>query len=363
MSAWLVACLWILGTVGQVSAPQPPGESPQARIERWEESLQLDLANEVVAEAEKRVAPGGELAREGRAIACVARALAAVGERGRADALLKGASPTKDAGLLVECRARFALEDDELDLVIELLHDPARGGLRDGVPAAAGILLARARVRRAEWDLARPLLERFVDEQRLSPEAPSAWHLLALEALRRQDARRAQACAEREASLGRWHAYLKARRLQVRETPKEPLPRLGLAQLWLEVDELAAADRAIDELLEIAPDFARGWLARGETRRKQGRLPEASASYTRALELDSSLDIARFNRAQIARIEGRAADARSDLETLLAGKAGRDPRFASAHLELARLLRDAGDAEGARASYARYREAGGTEAL
>lgn len=363
MTAWLAACLLTLCAARQVAAPTTPQAPPAARIERWEENLQLDLAAEVVADGAASVAPNGELAQEGRAIACVARALAAVGERERADALLKDARPTKDAGLLVECRARFALEDDELDRAIELLHDPARGGLREGLPSTAGILLARARTRRDEWDLARPLLERFVDEQRLSPEAPSAWHLLALEALRRQDARRAQACAEREAALGRWHAYLRARRLQVRETPKEPLPRLGLAQLWLEVDELAAADREIDHLLEMAPDFARGWLARGETRRKQGRLREAGESYTRALELDASLDIARFNRAQIARMDGRAADARRDLETLLAGKAGRDPRFASAHLELARLLRDAGDAEAARAAYARYREAGGTEAL
>jgi Tfp pilus assembly protein PilF len=104
-------------------------------------------------------------------------------------------------------------------------------------------------------------------------------------------------------------------------------------------------------------------MALGETLRKQNDLAGARRSYDRALELDPTLDIARYNRAVMAKLDGRNADARADLELLLSGAAARDPRFAGAHLDLARMLLKAGEKERAAESFARYQQLGGKEKL
>jgi hypothetical protein len=70
-----------------------------------------------------------------------------------------------------------------------------------------------------------------------------------------------------------------------------------------------------------------------------------------------------MNRGRLRFELGRIDEARTDLELLLAGEAGNDPVYASAHLTLARIHLGAGDREKADASYARYAELGGTEAL
>ncbi|MEO6709963.1 MAG: hypothetical protein ABI054_13325, partial [Planctomycetota bacterium] len=65
----------------------------------------------------------------------------------------------------------------------------------------------------------------------------------------------------------------------------------------------------------------------------------------------------------LAKLQGRDDDSRSDLEVLLAGPAGRDKRFAAAHLDFARLLAKSGDLERSAAAYARYQAFGGKEPL
>ena len=350
----------------QTQAPAPPASDEEAldsRLARWRESLDLDEPAAVLSEGRALVAVGGALANDAHALGLVARALVSSGEPEAARELLARGTAAKPAEVLLAERARFALGEDDLQSVLELLWDAQANTLRLPATDAAYLLVGRARARLGEWERAAPLLRRYLELQPLAAEAPSAWHLLAQEALRRGDTARARFCAEREDSLGRWHAYYRARRLQIRESPREPLPRLGLAQLWLEVEDLAKARAVLDELVVLAPEFARGWMALGETQRKQGELDGALRSYERALQLDPKLDIARLNRAMIAKLQARDADARRDLELLLQGPAGHDPRFAHAHLELARLYVKAGERELGLAAFARYREMGGKESL
>jgi len=346
-----------------VPPPQAQAAAAHARLEHWRESLDLDEPAAVLAEGRALVAAGGALANDAHALGLVARALQASGELDAARELLSRSSAAKPAEVLLAERARLALHDDDLQGVLDLLWDESAKAPRSPAVPLAWLLLGRAHARLGEWEPAAPLLRRFVELEPLDAQAPSAWHLLAQEALRRGDTATARDCAQREDSLGRWHAYYRARRLQIRESPREPLPRLGLAQLWLEVDEFARARAVLDELVRLAPNFARGWMALGETQRKQHELEPARRSYDRALELDPSLDIARFNRAMIAKLQARDEDARRDLEQLLSGAAGSDPRFVQAHLELARLYAKSGAGERAQAAFARYRELGGKEQL
>jgi tetratricopeptide (TPR) repeat protein len=352
-----------IGSSQTAPVAEKRAETAAERLDRWQESLELDEASALLLEGRPLVAPGAALAGEARAVCLVARALAQCGETSAARELLERSAAAKPAELVVAERARLALADDELERVLELLWDSSAKALRTPAANEAFLLAARARTRRGEWELAAPLLRRYVELEPLAPETASAWHLLAQEALRRGDVEQARASAAREDSLGRWHAYYRARRLQIRESPREPLPRLGLAQLWLEVGELDKARAVLDQLVLLAPDFARGWMALGETQRKQNEFEQAEHSYDRALSLDATLDIARFNRAMLARNAGRLEGARRDLETLLEGAAGAEARFAQAHLELARLYVQLNLPELAQSAHERYRALGGKESL
>ncbi len=346
-----------------VPAIQTPEVSVDARLASWRESLDLDLPDEVLRDGRALVAKDGALAKDARAIALVSRALDRTALLKQAHELLDTAANAAPGEYIVAERARLALEADDLDGVLSLLWDSEKKTLRTPATNDAWLLAGRARSRRGEWDQALPLIQRFLELEPRSAQAAGAWHLLAVEASRRQDGQRTMECAKREEALGRWHSYYRARLLQVRENPREPLLRLGLAQLWLEAGDAGAARAVLDELLAIAPDFARGWMALGETQRKQDDLKGAKKSYDRALELDATLDIARYNRAVIARLEGRDNDARSDLETMLGGSAGRDAKFAAAHLDLARLYLKLDDKQRAAAAFARYQALGGKEQL
>lgn len=330
----------------------------------WREALELDEAPRVVAEARAAFEADGTLARDGELVALRARALALTGEAARARELLESAGVSAATRAPVELGlARLDLDEDRLEAVVDRLRTEPGGAPRHGERAAAWWLLGKALARRGDLGDAAPYLRHFVDTWPLDVEAPAAWHLLAQEALARRDLDLARRCRDRGRELSTWHGFYKTRRLQVRAQPDAPLPRLGLAQLWISIGELERARAELLELTRRAPDFARGWAALGEVERGLGHGPAAREAYRRTLELDPEHDDARFNRALLALAAGDDAAARPDLEQLVEGESGEAQRYLEAHLHLARLLARNGEAEAASLRYARYRELGGTEVL
>lgn len=353
------------------SAPAPQAHEHEQLRERWRESLDLDLPAEVLERGLPAVTGAGALARDGEAIALVCRALALTGQETRAREIVDAASvdPTSQAWIAV-ARARLALLDDDLARAVGLLARPASAGAGDILArvrhpenAESWLLLGRALTRAGASGDAEPVLTRFVEIAPLDAEAPAAWHMLAQAALARGAVDASVGLRARAEQSAQWQAFYRARRLQIRESPKEPLPRLGLAQLWLAVGEHTRAQRVLEELVALAPQFCRGWDLLGEASRKRGDTRAARQAYDRALGCDPALPEALFDRGLLAMLERRWPDARVDLERLVDGPAAAEPRFLRAHLELARALVQLGENAPAARRFAHYRELGGTDPL
>jgi len=339
--------------------------SSGAAASAWREALELDLPAEVADDGLGRVAPGGAFAHDGVCLALVARALFETGREERALSLLDTSRPTVGAEHVDIARARLALERDELERALELLAPPEGSDsatLHPLVPEC-WLVHGRAFARKGELARAAPYLARFVELAPRDPEAAAALYLLVEHAMDERDEERARAYERRATELSRWHAYYNARRLQVREEPDAPLPRLGLAKLWLAADENTRAREVLRELTERHPEFARGWATLGDAFQRTGDLDYAGEAWDRALELDPELVETRLNRARLALYDERPKDARRDLEHIVGGAAGADESFAAAHLLLAQLLLNAGETDAASARFDHYRQLGGTEPL
>jgi len=345
---------------------EPTTPAGTARIvAAWREALELDLPAEVLGPGPAAVAPNGSLAAEGEAVALVARALFDAGREAESAALLAAAKPRPGTDVHVELeRVRQALERDELEAVVSALSGPGETP-RSRWPevSRSWLLLGRALVRQGQWQQAVPCLERHVELEPLGEGAYSALHMLSQAALRRGDGAAAQELVQHAQVAGQWRAYWRVRRLQVRENPDEPLPRLGLAQLLLQASETERALAELEELTRRCPDFAQGWFHLAEVSRAMQRWEAARKAYDTALELAPDLSLARYNRAMLLLRAGEGAAARTDLERLVEGPRSNDPRLREAHLALARLLVASDEREAARLRYARYRELGGTEPL
>src|SRR5262249_51650858 len=140
------------------------------------------------------------------AIAITARALAAAGERPRAEALLAGARPEEGSRAFVEVeRARLALERDDLAAARASLL--AEGSVR--YPAIPDGWLVAGRVLARSGDLAGavPLLERFLALAPLDAEAPSAWHMLAQAAIARSDPGAAAELRKKALASAEWQEF------------------------------------------------------------------------------------------------------------------------------------------------------------
>jgi Tfp pilus assembly protein PilF len=291
----------------------------------WREAIELDVPGEVLA-------AGAWIETDARAdaelTALYTRALHAAGLDERAAKLVA----RSEAPPLVLAAARMALDRDEVDRARSLLvgKTPAPGRTAPEAPrfpeeSAAWLLLGRAEARAGRLDRAEPLLAEFVKRAPWNVEAPEAWFVLVEAARARGDAREAELRERSRLQSAEWHAFYRARRLQVRANPREPLPRLGLAQLWLAAGDLARARAANDAALAIDARFCRGIELAAEIDRRAGALEQARARCAAALECE--------------------------------------PTLADPHLTLARIARDGGDSAAADASYARYRSAGGTKEL
>jgi tetratricopeptide (TPR) repeat protein len=347
---------------------------PSASLDEWRELAELELYGELLAQG-TAAEPGGPLAAEGEAAALLARALHETRGAELARAWLDEAEPRASPAtrpLIALERVRLWIEEDELDAALAALAPRAHEGDGAGGPAEAPglaperpeswLYLGRVHARRGDPERARAPLERFLALAPRHPEAPAAHYALSQDALRRGDGAAARAHAARAAEIGEWQAYVRVRRLQSRESPGDPLPRLGLAMAWMAGGELERAEGVLRDLLDRFPEHAPAWFHLGEVRRLRADLPGARECYDRALSLDPDQHLARYNRAVIARLEGRPEEARADFALLVEGPRD-DPRLLGAHLELARLLLAAGEAEAAEARYAEYRARGGAEAL
>jgi len=339
----------------------------EASLERWRESLALDLPKEVLDQGRALVAPGAALAGDGRALALVADALFAAEKQGfeAATQLLDGAHPSDATAAFVELeRIELALDNDQLARALEL----ALPAVDASAPKLAQLprswlLVGRAYERNGDLARALPFLKRFVELAPRDRDAAAALHVIARDAIERGDGATAQACLERAESIARWHGFWRARTLQIREKPDEPLPRLGLGQLWLQVGEGQRAKAGLTELVARAPEFAPGWFHLGEAERMLAEWPAARAAYDKTLELDPEHVLARNNRAIIALNDGRDADARADLEYIVDGAHASEAHALPAHLSLARLLESSGEHDAAARRYSRYVELGGKDRL
>lgn len=344
---------------------QTPAESQAEVLDQWLESIELDMPAAVVKDARARMASDATWSKNGRALALYSRALTATGGDAEAYELLSKAQvPTAEVPHIQLGLARLELLDDKLEALIRRLGtDDKENPVRFPAHADSWWLLGKAHARLGRTDRAAPYLQRFVQNWRLHPQAPAAWHQLSQLALAKRDMQAANKYREQGQNLSTWHGYYKARRMQVLRDPQDALPRYGLAQLWSSVQMFGRAAEEIDRCLILDVKFARGWALKGEIERKENRMSSALEAYTRALDLDGTLGDARFNRALIAMQLGNKDMAELDLTMIVDGPESTADRYLGAHISLARLLKDLGRDEDAKVRFARYEQLGGTEPL
>jgi tetratricopeptide (TPR) repeat protein len=347
----------------QVSSTAPRSvETERELSERWRDCLLIDRPGEVLAEAEKHAAGAPW---DGEVLALAARAAFVARGRDEAERWLARTPVAPETTAWIELeRARIELESDELPKALALLLNAAdeRAPKLAAYPDA-WLYAGRAWTRLGDPARGAAFLSRFVELAPFDTETPSALHALAQEALSRNDGAAATVHLRRADENARWQSYRRVRVLQVRESPDEPLPRLGLAQLWLQARDAARAKRVLTELLALRPDYATGWFHLGEAERLANALPAALDAYSKALEFDPEHVLARHNRGTIQRLAGRTAEARADYERIVDGPKSTEKTALNTHLALARLLAASNETDAAQKRYARYRELGGTEAL
>lgn len=270
--------VWLL-CLGLIAAP------PQ--IAAWREALDLDLPQEVLRSAPQLLGPKGALENSGEARYLAARIAFAAGDQSLlASALQTAALPAAEKPWIQLAQARLALEQDDFTGSLRALGWTQDTGLPNALAALpdSWLVLARCFDRQGQHARAREPFERFLSLSPLASEAPSAWHALAREARLRGDAARATQCAQAAQKSAQWHSYYRARRLQMREAPQDPLPRLGLAQLFSSVNRDDLARPYLEELTTRWPKEARGWLEFARLEKRSGQSARAQALYQHYLE-------------------------------------------------------------------------------
>jgi|688.fasta_scaffold10315_6 hypothetical protein len=267
---------------------QMPSATPLAR---WREALELDLPQAALAEMRTTLAPGGALRASGEARYLAAQLAFRSGE----DKLLGWA--LEPAGLEASerpwqalARAWLALERDAFDECAKALelNERHEAPMAIAQRIESQILIGKLLDRQGLHVAARAPLERFVREAPLLPEAPSAWHALARGARASGDLERARACALAAQKSAQWHSYYRARRIQLREAPDDPLPRLGLAQLMVAASRDDQARLWLEELTTRWPEEARGWLEYARLESRAGASERAAVHYKRYRGLGGS---------------------------------------------------------------------------
>lgn len=99
-------------------------------------------------------------------------------------------------------------------------------------------------------------------------------------------------------------------------------------------DQLAEAERQLNQILKVAPEDAGALNLLGTIRAKQGKLDEAEALFTRAVRRDEGLTGARMNLAYLYLLKGAPEKGGAELKEVLR----REPANAEAAYRLAWLL-------------------------
>jgi len=107
--------------------------------------------------------------------------------------------------------------------------------------------------------------------------------------------------------------------------------------------EYVDAERTFTTVVELEPEFARGWDGRGQAFMLQGKYEEAMLDFDRAIELKPNLSVAYANRSlsrvATSDLEGAERDARRAYEL--------DDESVAAHLVLGRVEANKGDLDSA----------------
>ncbi len=294
----------ILAVLLAACVQDPPRPSPAETLARWTEAIELDLPAEILKD-------GAAVARapdaDPRLVALYARALHGAGETDEAIALLGRAQSAP----LAIAAARIALDADDFAAVEARLAAPAGASAAVRFPdePEAWLLLGRAHARRADLARAEPILARFVEIAPQHVEAPSAWFVLVDCARARGDAAAVNERLEARRRSAEWQAFHRARRIQAREHPGDPLPRLGLSQLWLHVGDFPRARAHLDAALALDAGFCRALELYGEVERRAGRLDTARARCEAAIACDGKLVDVLLTLARVERAAGRPEDA------------------------------------------------------
>ncbi len=366
--SWLLPFLCLVGLFGtevQESTANGPKTAAEA-LEAWSEAVAFDLPGELLRDEEATLSRWPALRKNGRALdlRVSARLLVEQSEAARQliEATPLAAADSKYAKL---ARARIALFEDRLEEVSTLLQTPELPEVISECSelADAWLLLGRAHSRGGNDSDADLFMHQFIRRDPLHAEAYSAWHILAQNAIRHRQAAAAQRYSKAADQAATWHSYYRARRLQVRENPEAILPRIGLVILWMQAEQPQSAKDELQRIFAIDPNNCEAWGHLAEAERKLEQLDAAKVAYDRALTCDPLNAGLRFNRAFLAGLQGRSADARSDYEWLVASEHATEKRYLDAHLQLARLLLGAGETDLANARYERYTELGGKQLL
>lgn len=103
--------------------------------------------------------------------------------------------------------------------------------------------------------------------------------------------------------------------------------------------EYVDAERTFTTVVELEPEFARGWDGRGQAFMLQGKYDDAMLDFDRAIELKPNLSVAYANRSltrvAMSDLEGAERDARRAYEL--------DDESVAAHLVLGRVEANKGD--------------------
>jgi tetratricopeptide (TPR) repeat protein len=133
----------------------------------------------------------------------------------------------------------------------------------------------------------------------------------------------------------------------VGKSPLMPRSRLNLAMAYHKKGKSGAALSELEMGLKLQPDFAQGWVLKGNILSEKGKIEEAEAAYRTAIEHNSQLPGVYHNIGNLSMAKGQAAEAGALFETALRV----DPHFVKARNNLGQAYEAQGNQDAAFTAY------------